>query len=151
MGLEDFSSDNKTQSNDTDDDETATEDDDSEETESGLESFKTDNKSTTKSEDKTESDDTERIDFSKVSGMGKSQRVRYIRENYVPDYHPSYQPDERWDFRRVIEISCICGNTFTCLSEGMCRQCGARYKDTGRTVVLESEPKIDTNEQIQES
>lgn len=142
MGLEDFkSTDDDSQESEEDvqqDEETSSDDEPS-----GLESFRTDS-TRGGSGSESDSDDEEKslhgLPPRKWKQMSKDERVRYMRNNRIPDYHPSYQPDDRWDYARCVEISCVCGNNFVFLTAGICLECGRGYKDAGRTVIKRHDP-----------
>jgi len=121
---------------------------------SGLESFKS---TETDSEDSEWTEELEREranpwieDFTagQWNDMSTKEKVKYVRENYQEDYRPEVRLEHEWDYRKVIEIECVCRNTFTFRSGGTCMDCGRGYKYTGSTVVKKYDPHGDDNNEF---
>jgi len=79
------------------------------------------------------------------NSMSKIERVKYVRENHIPDYRPSVHIDDRWEWDTVIEVQCVCDNVFTFSDSGLCLACGRTYVSHGslnrRVVELLHEPQ----------
>lgn len=156
MGLDNFRTD-KDDSNDSDESHQDGEQAASEDEPSGLDAFRTDTTrggSTSSSDSDEEDDETYGLPTHEKKQMSKDEWIRYVRDNHISDYYSSYQPDERWDYERCVEISCVCGNSFTFLTTGICLECGRVYMDAGRTVIKKSDPHEDNeidNESIQDN
>jgi len=157
MGLEDFKDDSdKGHSDSSSDDASGTDsDNDSSGDDSntgGLESFKTNNDGGGSDDGNSASQDDSKIfgiEAHELSQMSEKERVMAIRENHTPDYKPQVQLDERWSFKKVVEIECVCNNVFHFITAGLCLSCGRSYGNVGRTVVKLSDPediKIHDNE-----
>jgi len=73
--------------------------------------------------------------------MSKKEIVAEIRESKIPDFRPDLQLDERWSYNPVIELECVCGNTFYFATKGLCFECGRSYSREKRTVVKISDPE----------
>lgn len=145
MGLDSYKSDSQDQeTEDTDDDEKqeATTEPES----SGLESWNTD-ASRGGSDTNSDSDDKDEqiygLPTEKRNQMDHKEWVKLVRAEYIPDFKPDEQLDDRWAYERAVAIKCVCDNRFTFLSSGVCLKCGRRYEDAGRTVVKTYDPEED--------
>jgi len=137
MALEDFIR------NEDDKDEDTAQETSSEKNEGGIESFRTD---TTRGDSTDESEEKRQIHdlpSRRWNNMSKEERVKYVRENHIPDFDPDCQPDSRWSYQRCIEVVCVCGNSFTFVTSGVCLRCGRGYEDAGRTIVKKYDPHTD--------
>lgn len=132
---------------------TEEEDDEEEQKESGLDAFMS--KSSSDGQSKASKERgipeplTDKISSQKWNSMDTVERVKYVRENFIPDYRPSIHIDDRWSWGNVVEVTCVCENVFTFDSQGMCLGCGRVYKVHGplsrRVIELVYEPE-DTKE-----
>ena len=149
MGLDDFKQDSSEGNNSSDSGDDSSTDNNNDSSDSsddagGLESFKTNtNRGGSGDKNNASKDDSKifGIEAHKLSQMSEKERVMAIRENHTPDYKPQVQLDERWTFKNVVEIQCVCGNVFHFVTTGLCLSCGRSYKDVGRTVVKLNEPE----------
>lgn len=141
MGIDSFKTDDSEETEDEqqEDIEETTSDEDV----GGLDSFKSD--SSVEDEEEERAPWIEDIGPQKWRSMSVEERVEFVRENYKEDYYPNFKLDDRWEFNEVIEIDCVCGNSFTFMSKGVCMECGREYKQAERTVVKISEPKEQQN------
>lgn len=108
---------------------------------SGLDSFKTDT-TPTGNGGQNESDGKDEYTFgippAQRNQMSKSERVRYIRDNHIEDYHPDYKPDGGWEYVEVAQVRCVCGNTLIVQNVGVCSKCSRAYKRTNRAVIKQT-------------
>lgn len=85
------------------------------------------------------------ISSSEWNEMNKVERVKYARANGIPDFRPDVHVDDRWEWKHVTEVRCVCDNVFTFDSMGLCLGCGRVYKTHGglsrRVVELVHEPE----------
>lgn len=147
MGLDDFSSDESNDEAPSDNEEKTHNEQDDDDV-SGLEAFRTSETDPSKKEKESDDDEEEFLFGVKPwrwNQMSKDERVEHVRDNYIPDYHPEYQPDERWSYTRIVEIECVCDEVFTFQTAGICLSCGRAYKDVGRTVRKLNEVDEDHN------
>jgi len=156
MGLDNFRSgnDNKDEDENSDNDDITADDtsssvdndtDESDgETVGGLESFKS-SSSRGGNNDDGDSDKKDHTPFGIESGkwnnMSPKEIVATIREEEIPDFRPDVQLDDRWSYREVIEVRCVCGNTFYFTTKGLCFECGRSYGKEERTVRKLSDPE----------
>ena len=110
----------------------------------GLESFKSP-ASRGSNNTNTQTDEEESPPFGiepkKWNSMSKKEIVAEIRDSKIPDFRPEIQLDDRWKYKEVIEIQCVCGNTFYFTTKGLCFECGRSYGKEGRTVVKINDPE----------
>lgn len=112
----------------------------------GLDAFSSDNSTSSSSSSADKDTGVSWLDdFSGTewNNMSTEEAVEHIRDNYIEDYYPSFQPDQDWDWEKVVEISCVCGEKFTFTKDGMCLNCGRKYKNVGRTVRKIADPHKD--------
>lgn len=147
MGLDSFTSDEDENQTSSDEEEHDNEEQQEDEL-SGIEAFRTSETDPSKKENK-EGDDEDEYLFGlkpwRWNQMDKDEKVKHVRENFVEDYHPDYQPDERWQYARIVEVKCVCDNVFTFQTTGICLDCGRAYKDAGRTVIKTKEIEDNNN------
>jgi len=132
-------SDSDTSSTDKGGDETESED-----ITGGLESFKS-TASRGSNNTNTQTDKEESPSFGiepeKWNSMSKKEIVAEVRDSKIPDFRPEIQLDDRWEYKEVVEIKCVCGNTFYFTTKGLCFECGRSYGKEGRTVVKINDPE----------
>lgn len=148
MALDDFKSDED--DNDTQDEQEHEEETTTEDTLSGIEAFRTSATDPSKNENGSIEEDDEFIFGLKAwrwNELDKDDRIQHVRQHYIEDYHPEYQPDDRWSYERIVEVECVCDNTFTFQTSGVCLNCGRSYKDAGRTVVKLNEVENDNSDE----
>lgn len=148
MGLDSFKTDDE-DNDDTSESQQEDEETTSSDEPSGLDAFRTDASrggSTTDNDSDKEEQTIHGIPPRDWNQMSKDDRVRHVRQHSIPDYYPDYQPDDRWDYERCIEIRCVCGSRFTFLHAGICLDCGRAYEDAGRTVVKRHDPHPEETE-----
>lgn len=141
MGLDDFKKETGTEEPDESDEKSDDGSDSEEERQSLFERLENENTYT----DDTAEDNNDNAVFgisgSQWNSMSKDERVKHVRENFIEDYYPEHQIDDRWSYEKVNEVSCVCGNDFIFRESGMCLECGRTYKDAGRTVIKTHEVK----------
>jgi len=132
-------SDSDTSSTDKGGDETESED-----ITGGLESFKS-TASRGSNNTNTQTDEEESPPFGiepeKWNSMSKKEIVAEVRDSKIPDFRPEIQLDDRWEYKEVVEIQCVCGNTFYFTTKGLCFECGRSYGKEERTVVKINDPE----------
>ena len=105
----------------------------------GLESFSTDNSSDDVQEIEDEPTGVQWLDdfpSSEWNDMSADEKVEYVRENYMEDYRPEIIPGNDWSWSDASQIRCACGSTFFIQGEGECDDCGIKYSEVGRTVIM---------------
>lgn len=128
------------------------EDEEEEQKETGLNAFMSDTSSDGQSKAAEERGIPEplsdKISKEKWNSMDAVERVKYVRENFIPDYRPGIHTDNRWSWKNVIEVTCVCKNVFTFDTQGICLGCGREYKAHGslsrRVIELVHEQENDT-------
>ena len=150
MALEDFSSDDEPSgdsSNSSDASDNANTDgavDDEKDGLSGLESFNTNDDrggSTQNNGSDNQSNEVFGIPASKWANMTKKERIADVRNRKIPDFKPEAQLDERWSYVQMIAVNCVCGETITFKTSGVCNECGRGYARRNRTVIKQSDPE----------
>lgn len=113
-----------------------------EEQKSGLDAYKSKSKTEEIEEEKEREVSNPWInDFSanKWNSMDTEEKVRYVRENYDASYRPEVTLDDRWSWKPVPEVNCVCGENFTFKDSGMCLSCGRQYKMCDGNVIMNSD------------
>lgn len=65
-----------------------------------------------------------------------TEKAKYIREHYMDDYRPDLNVEDGWSYEEAVFIDCVCGNEFKFVDVGGCGECQRVYRDVGRTVRL---------------
>lgn len=118
--------------------------------ETGLMSFKTDSdqQKTDNSLDRDKSNPwMDDFTAQEWNDMSTKEKVKYVRHNHWPGYRPDVDLSREWSTRHVVEINCVCGNTFTFRTGGTCMDCGRGYKYTGDVVIKKHDPHNNLAEQ----
>lgn len=69
-----------------------------------------------------------------LNKLSISQRVVYIRDNYMPDYYPEHQVEDGWQWVEVAKIRCVCGQILIADPQASCTECEREYVKTDRSV-----------------
>ena len=143
MGLDDFKDEpsgksDKSDSGDATDTDSDTDSGGSDSGSGGLESFNTNtDRGGSDDENNTENEITKIPDkiYRNWNTMSEKERVKAVRQHGIQDYKPSVQLDDRWSWRKIIEIECVCGKTIQFKNTGSCDRCNRTYGERGRTVI----------------